>query len=415
MAVSFDDVEAAAAAIAGAVEHTPCDRSRTLSEITGADIVVKFENLQYTASFKERGALNKLLHLTPGDRKTGVIAMSAGNHAQGVAYHARRLDIPATIVMPRHTPMTKVRLTGKLGARVLLEGDELDGATAAARRIAGDEGLTFVHPYDDDHVIAGQGTVALEMLADFPDLDCLVVPVGGGGLISGMAIAAKAIKPDVEVVGVEAAEFPSMQDALAGRPSRGGGPTIAEGIAVKTVGERTLAITRDLVDGIVSVSEREIERAITVFLEIEKTVAEGAGAAALAAVFANPDRFAGRRIGLVLSGGNIDLRLLASVIMRGLVRDGRIVSLRIELNDVPGALATVAGVFGDADANIIEVHHQRTFSDNSAKASDIDVVAEIRDTDHAEEVMSRLEDAGYRVRRLSSNDGRAGTAGNRGG
>ncbi len=415
MAVTFDDVEAAAAAIAGAVEHTPCSHSRTLSEITGADIVVKFENLQYTASFKERGALNKLHHLTPGERKAGVIAMSAGNHAQGVAYHARRLDIPATIVMPRHTPMTKVRLTGKLGARVLLEGKDLDGATAAARRIAGDEGLTFVHPYDDDHVIAGQGTVAREMLADFPDLDCLVVPVGGGGLISGMAIAAKAIKPDVEVVGVEAAEFPAMQDALAGRPSRGGGPTIAEGIAVKTVGERTLAITRDLVDGMVSVSEREIERAITVYLEIEKTVAEGAGAAALAAVFANPDRFAGRRVGLVLSGGNIDLRLLASVIMRGLVRDGRIVSLRIELNDVPGALAAVAGVLGDADANIIEVHHQRTFSDNSAKATDIDVVAEMRDTDHAEEVLLRLKDAGYRVRRLSSNDGRAGSAGKRDG
>lgn len=415
MAVTFDDVEAAAAAIAGAVEHTPCAHSRTLSEITGADIVVKFENLQYTASFKERGALNKLHHLTPGERKAGVIAMSAGNHAQGVAYHARRLDIPATIVMPRHTPMTKVRLTGKLGARVLLEGNDLDGATAAARRIAGDEGLTFVHPYDDDHVIAGQGTVAREMLADFPDLDCLVIPVGGGGLISGMAVAAKAIKPDVEVVGVEAAEFPAMQDALAGRPSRGGGPTIAEGIAVKTVGERTLAITRDLVDGMVSVSEREIERAITVYLEIEKTVAEGAGAAALAAVFANPDRFAGRRVGLVLSGGNIDLRLLASVIMRGLVRDGRIVSLRIELNDVPGALAAVAGVLGDADANIIEVHHQRTFSDNSAKATDIDVVAEMRDTDHAEEVLLRLEDAGYRVRRLSSNDGRAGSAGKRDG
>lgn len=415
MAVTFDDVEAAAAAIAGAVEHTPCAHSRTLSEITGADIVVKFENLQYTASFKERGALNKLHHLTPGERKAGVIAMSAGNHAQGVAYHARRLDIPATIVMPRHTPMTKVRLTGKLGARVLLEGNDLDGATAAARRIAGDEGLTFVHPYDDDHVIAGQGTVAREMLADFPDLDCLVIPVGGGGLISGMAVAAKAIKPDVEVVGVEAAEFPAMQDALAGRPSRGGGPTIAEGIAVKTVGERTLAITRDLVDGMVSVSEREIERAITVYLEIEKTVAEGAGAAALAAVFANPDRFAGRRVGLVLSGGNIDLRLLASVIMRGLVRDGRIVSLRIELNDVPGALAAVAGVLGDADANIIEVHHQRTFSDNSAKATDIDVVAEMRDTDHAEEVLLRLEDAGYRVRRLSSDDGRAGSAGKRDG
>ena len=414
MAVTFDDVEAAAAAIAGAVEHTPCARSRTLSEITGADIVVKFENLQYTASFKERGALNKLLNLTPGDRRAGVIAMSAGNHAQGVAYHARRLGIPATIVMPRHTPMTKVRLTGKLGARVLLEGDDLGGATAAARRIAQDERLSFVHPYDDDHVIAGQGTVAREMLADFPDLDCLVVPVGGGGLISGMAIAAKAIKPDVEVVGVEATEFPAMQDALAGRPSQGGGPTIAEGIAVKTVGERTLAITRDLVDEMISVSEREIERAITVYLEIEKTVAEGAGAAALAAVFANPDRFAGRRVGLVLSGGNIDLRLLASVIMRGLVRDGRIVSLRIELNDVPGALAAVAGVLGDADANIIEVHHQRTFSDNSAKASDIDVVAEMRDTDHAEEVLLRLEDAGYRVRRLSSSDGRAGTAGRRG-
>lgn len=408
MTVTFEDIESAADAISGAVERTPCARSRTLSELTGADIVVKFENLQYTASFKERGALNRLLCLTPEQREGGVIAMSAGNHAQGVAYHARRLDIPATIVMPRHTPMTKVRLTGKLGAHVLLEGEDLGGANAAARRIAEDKGLTFVHPYDDDQVIAGQGTVALEMLADFPDLDCLVVPVGGGGLISGMAIAAKAVNPDIEIVGVEAAEFPSMQDALAGRHTLGGRPTIAEGIAVKTVAERTLAIARAFVDHMVSVSEREIERAITLYLEIEKTVAEGAGAAALAAVFANPARFNGRKVGLVLSGGNIDLRLLASVIMRGLARDGRVVSLRIELDDIPGALAAVAAVLGDAAANIIEVHHQRTFSDNSAKATDIDVVAEMRDTDHADAVLLRLKDAGYRVRRLSTGGGPVG-------
>ncbi len=408
MAVAFRDVEAAAAAIAGAVQRTPCAHSRTLSEMAGAEIFVKFENLQYTASFKERGALNRLLSLSPKKANAGVIAMSAGNHAQGVAYHARRLGLPAIVVMPRHTPMTKVRLTRKLGARVVLEGADLSGADAAANRLAKDEGLTFVHPYDDDHVIAGQGTIAMEMLEDFPDLDCLVVPVGGGGLISGIAIAAKALKPAIEIVGAEAALFPAMQDALDGRPARPGGRTIAEGIAVQTVGKRTLAITREHVDEMLSVAEREIEHAITLYLEIEKTVAEGAGAVPLAAVFKNRDRFAGRNVGVVLSGGNIDSRLLASVIMRGLVRDGRIVRLRIELSDVPGALAAVANVLGEAEANIIEVHHQRTFSDVSAKGTDIDVVAEMRDSDHVEEVLKRLAAAGYDVRLLSAGNGKPG-------
>ena len=410
MAVAFRDVEAAAAAIAGAVERTPCAHSRTLSEMAGAEIFVKFENLQYTASFKERGALNNLLNLPAKKAKAGVIAMSAGNHAQGVAYHARRLGLPATIVMPRHTPMTKVRLTRNLGARVVLEGDDLSGADAAAKRLAKDESLTPVHPYDDDHVIAGQGTIAMEMLEDFPDLDCLVVPVGGGGLIAGIAVAAKAIKPGIEIVGVEAALFPAMQDALDGRPAHPGAPTIAEGIAVQTVGKRTLAITRELVDKMFSVTEREIEHAITLFLEIEKTVAEGAGAVPLAAVFKNRDHFAGRNVGVVLSGGNIDSRLLASVIMRGLVRDGRIVRLRIELSDVPGALAAVATVLGEAEANIIEVHHQRTFSDVSAKGTDIDVVAEMRDSDHVEEVLKQLAAAGYDVRLLSTSDGNLGAS-----
>ena len=304
--------------------------------------------------------------------------------------------------MPRHTPFTKVRQTRSLGATVVLEGDDLDGATKEARRLAADAGLIFVHPFDDDHIIAGQGTAALEMLDSQPDLDCIVAPVGGGGLIGGMAVAARSIKPGIEIIGVEAAQFPAMQDALRGAPASAGVSTIAEGIAVKHVGGKTLPLVRDLVDDVVSVDEDALENAIVLYLEVEKTVAEGAGAASLAAVLTQPKRFAGRRVGLVLSGGNIDSRLLASVIMREMVRDGRITVLRVELNDVPGSLAKVATLFGEAQANIIEVNHHRTFSDQSAKATSIDVVAETRDRDHAQDLVALIKNAGYRVRLLST-------------
>ncbi len=408
MAVRLADVRAAASAIEGAVLRTQCVPSQTLSEITGARIFVKFENHQYTASFKERGALNKLLTLTDKERKAGVIAMSAGNHAQGVAYHAHRLGIPATVVMPRHTPFSKVARTRVHGATVVLEGDGLDGAAKEANRLAADGGLAFVHPYNDDHIIAGQGTVGLEMLDAQPDLDCIVVPVGGGGLIGGIAVAAKGIKPGIEIIGVEAALFPAMQETLRGTALSPGGPTIAEGIAVKHPGGKTLPLVRDLVDDLVSVREDEIESAIVLYLEVEKSVSEGAGAAALGAVLAQPQRFAGRRVGLVLSGGNIDSRLLASVIMRAMVRDGRIILLRVDLNDVPGSLAKVATMIGEAQANIIEIHHHRTFSDQSAKSTSIDVVAETRDPGHAQDVVALLKDAGYRVRLLSTEGDPAG-------
>ncbi len=401
MTVTRALVERAAETISGSVVRTPFLWSRTLSEIAGADLYIKFENLQYTASFKDRGALNKLVNLPADAAAAGVIAVSAGNHAQGVAYHGSRLGIAVTIVMPRHTPLTKIEYTRHHGARVVLEGDDLDAAAAAAHRIADAENLTFVHPFDDDLVIAGQGTVALEMLAEVPDLDDMVVPIGGGGLISGMAIAAKALRPAIRVTGVEAALYPAMREALAGRAAPVGGPTVAEGIAVKRVGERTLACVREWVDDLISVEEAEIEHAISLYLNVEKTVAEGAGAAALAAVLSHRARFRGRKVGLVLSGGNIDPRLLASVIMRELVRDGRIVRLRIQITDVPGALAAVTAVLGKAEANIIEVHHQRTFSDVSAKGADVDLVAEMRDAAHTREVVAALEAKGYSVRLLS--------------
>jgi threonine dehydratase len=400
--VGLDDIKAAAEAIASAVVRTPFLASKTLSELTGARVFVKFENLQYTASFKERGALNKLLALRAAGPVAGVIAVSAGNHAQGVAYHARRLGIAATIVMPRGTPMIKVRHTRAFGARVVLEGDDIDAAKVATDRIAAAERLTLVHPFDDPLIIAGQGTVALEMLAEQPDLDVIVVPIGGGGLISGIATAAKALRPDIRIVGVEAALYPAMIDTLAGRPVVKGGLTLADGIAVKKVGRLTATIVRRLVDDIVTVDERAIETAVNHYLDIEKTVAEGAGAASLAALESYRDRFADRRVGVVLSGGNIDSRLLASVIMRGLVRDQRIVRLRVALRDTPGALGELASVFGRAEANIIEVLHQRTFSNLSAKATDVEVVAETRDAEHVSQLIKALESAGFAAVRLDS-------------
>jgi threonine dehydratase len=398
------DVEAAAAAIREAVPPTPFHRSATLSAIAGAELFVKFENLQFTASFKERGALNRLLRLSPAERAAGVIAMSAGNHAQAVAHHARRLGIAATIVMPRDTPDVKVDGTAAHGARVLLEGDDLEQAEQRALALAAERGLTLIHPYDDPAVIAGQGTVALEMLVERPDLDVLAVPVGGGGLIAGMATAAKAIKPSIEVIGVETARYPGMYNALRGLPPAAASGTVAEGIAVKQPGALALPIVRALVDDILLVDEPRLEQAIALYAAIEKTVAEGAGAAALAGVLDRPERFRGRRVGVVLSGGNIDTRLLASVLMRDLVHQGRIARLRIDIPDRPGVLAAVAGAIGEAGGNILEVQHNRLFSHTQAKETDLEVVIETRGPAHLRAVVAALAEQGFRARSLDAAD-----------
>jgi len=391
--VTLDDVRAAASLIASAVERTPMLHSRTLSRLTGAEVWLKFENLQFTASFKERGALNRLLALTAAERSRGVIAMSAGNHAQGVAFHAARLGIRAVIVMPRGTPNNKISATQVHGAEVVLEGDSLADAAAHARERQDRDGLTFIHPYDDPAIIAGQGTVALEMLEQAPELDTLLVPVGGGGLLSGMACAAKALRPAIEVWGVESKTYCAMHQKLAGLPVAVGGDTIAEGLAVRDVGELTLSMTRALANGVLLVEEEAIERAIVALVEIEKTVAEGAGAAGLAALLEHPGRFAGRRVGIPLCGGNIDSRLLAAVLMRGLVRDGRLVRLRVNLPDVAGSLARVTTLIGEAGGNIIEVQHQRVFDAASAKSAEVEFMIETRSRDHArviQDALSRL-------------------------
>ncbi len=401
MSVTINDIRSAAQALKGAVVETPCAYSKTLSLITGAEVVVKFENLQFTGAFKDRGALIKLLSLTDEERARGVIAMSAGNHAQGVAYHAQRLGIPATIVMPKHTPNVKVMHTRNLGANVILDGETLLEADARAHEIADKEDLTFVHPYDDAHIIAGQGTVALEMLEADPGLETLIVPVGGGGLIAGCAVAAKAIKPDITLIGVEAELYPCMYNALSGRTDFKGGQTIAEGIAVKRPGALTLDIVQQLVDDVVTVTEDSLEQAIVMYLEIEKTVAEGAGAAGLATLLTYPERFQGKRVGLVLTGGNIDSRLLASVIMRGLVRDGRIVRFRMNISDVPGQLALVTSLIGNQGGNIIEVRHQRMLLDVPAKGAELDVLIETRDRAHADTIKQALNDAGLSVELIS--------------
>ena len=394
--VTLQDVRAAAERIAGAVVHTPCLRSETLSRIAKADIWLKFENLQFTASFKERGALNTLLQLTPDERQRGVIAMSAGNHAQGVAYHAGRLAIPATIVMPAFTPNMKVTHTRGHGAKVVLHGNTLAEAAAEAHRLAAAEKLVFVHPYDDPRIIAGQGTIALEMLHDVPELDTLVAPVGGGGMIAGCAVAARGLKPDLKVIGVETAGYSAMRQQMAGEPVTAGGDTIAEGIAVRDIGELPLKICRALLEKVVSVDEVTIERAIALLLEVEKTVVEGAGAVGLAALLAYPELFRGRKVGLVLSGGNIDTRLLASVLLRGLVRDGRIVQLRLMIGDAPGQLARVATIIGKLGGNIVEVQHQRLFG-VVAKATELDVTVETRDRAHVRELVAALEADGFKV------------------
>jgi threonine dehydratase len=395
--VTLDDIRAAAKRIAGALEPTPCVHSRTLSKLTGAEVFLKFENLQFTASFKERGALNKLLSLSDADRRRGVIAMSAGNHAQAVAYHAARLGIPATIVMPRGSPNTKIRNTQVHGATVVLEGDNLFEAGKHARGLAARDNLVFVHPYEDALIIAGQGTVALEMLQAVPDLEMLVVPVGGGGLISGMATAAKALQKNIVVYGVESKNYPSMHQRLNNLPVECGGDTIAEGIAVKDVGNIAFGIIQQLVKEVLVVKEETIERAVVALIEIEKTVAEGAGGAALAALLEHPARFAGKRIGLPISGGNIDSRVLASVLMRGLVRDARLVRLRVTMPDISGSLAKVAGLIADGGGNIVEVQHQRVFSTASAKSTEIEFLIETRDREHTEALIARLESNGVRV------------------
>jgi threonine dehydratase len=394
---SLADVEAAADRIAGQVVRTPSTRSETLSAVLGASVVVKFENLQFTASFKERGALNRLLHLTPEERQAGVVAVSAGNHAQAVAYHARRLGIAATIVMPEATPFVKVARTRDLGATVELKGETIGDALEHVKGLV-DAGLVFIHPFDDPLIMAGAGTVALELLADHPDLECLVIPVGGGGLISGCAVAARGVRPDIEIVGVQTAGFPSMVQALQ-HDERGcpGGPTMAEGIAVPRAGELTRRLVAEFVDDVVVVPEAAIEDGVNLFLEIEKVVSEGAGAAGLAALQEHPARFAGKRVGVVLSGGNIDPRLLASVILRALVRSGRLTRLRVTVDDRPGSLARLTQVVADAGGNIIEVVHQRLFADIPIRSTEIELVVETLDREHADRLMVQLRSVGYRV------------------
>lgn len=395
MSVTLDDIRQAAVRLEGNVERTPCLHSATLSRLTGCEVYIKFENHQFTASFKERGALNHLLSLTPEERTRGVIAMSAGNHAQAVAYHAARLGIHATIVMPRHTPNLKVRNTRDFGAEVHLEGNGVDEAGAYAQRLAEERDLVFVHPYDDERVIAGQGTIAPEMLEAAPDLDCLVIPIGGGGLIGGNAVAAKALKPDIEVIGVQTQRFPAMQQALAGEEIHCGLATLAEGIAVKQPGRLPREIVRELVSDIVLVDEPEIERAILMLLEIEKSVAEGPGAAGLAALLSDPARYRGRKVGLVLCGGNIDMLALSSVIQRGLVRSGRIVRVRVGIPDVPGSLAELTRLLAEQRANVIQIAHQRTFTDLSLRATEVEATLETLGSEHTREVIAALRAEGY--------------------
>ena len=398
---TIDDIRAAAKRIEGAVVRTPMLKSATLSEVTGAEVWLKFENLQFTSAYKERGALNKLLQLSEEERARGVIAASAGNHSQAVAYHATRLGIPATIVMPESTPTVKVTKTEGYGATVVLHGDMFDDAYAKARELSLERGLVFVHPFDDAQVIAGAGTVALEMLDQAPDLNMLVVPIGGGGLMSGVSIAARAIKPDIELIGVEALLYPSMKCALQGCQLPLGGDTLAEGIAVKQPGELTSAILKDHVDDVVLVEERDIERAVAMLAGLEKTVVEGAGAAGLAAMLSDPERYKGKKVGTLLCGGNIDTHLLANVLVRDLVRQGRIARLRVAAQDQPGALAKITAQFHDAGVNIIEIRHSRIFTALPAKETVIEVECEARDAAAIDKVEQMLQAAGFNVERAS--------------
>ena len=407
LAVAFPDIEAAQRIIRGKVLRTPTIPAPRLSERTGAEIFVKYENMQATASFKDRGALVKLMSLSPEARAKGVVAMSAGNHAQAVAFHARRLAIPATIVMPVATPFVKVGNTERLGAKVVLAGETLHEARAKAEEIARESGLTLVHPYDDPKVIAGQGTAGLEILRDAPDLDCLVVPIGGGGLISGVAVAAKHLKPAIEIYGVQCDAYPAMLCAVRGTPPPAGASTLAEGIAVKVPGSLTIPIVKALVNDILIVGEEAIERAVAAFLTLQKTMAEGAGASGLAAVMANPGLFLGKKVGIVLTGGNIDPRILASITIRGLEREERIVGFRIYISDRPGTLGRIATLIGKSGANIIEVWHQRLFLDVPAQGATVDVLIEVKDAGHAHVVEAALKADGFTFKRLRASGSEA--------
>ena len=400
-APTIDDITGASMRIKGAVVRTPMLVSRTLSDIVGTEVWLKFENLQFTAAYKERGALNKLLQLTDEERSRGVIAASAGNHAQAVAYRGKRLGIPVTIVMPTPTPTIKVTQTESHGAKVILYGSMFDDAYARARELALEEGYTFVHPFDDPQIIAGAGTLGLELLEDAPEIDTIVVPIGGGGLMSGVAIAARALKPDIELIGVEAELYPSMKCAIDGCNLPLGGDTLAEGIAVKQPGHLTSQILRELLNDIMLVPERDLERAVAMLVGIEKTVVEGAGAAGLAAILSDPARFAGKKVATILCGGNIDTHLLANVLVRDLVRQGRIARLRIAAEDRPGALAAITGKFHEAGVNIIETNHSRIFTSLPAKDTVIEVECEARDASAIDDVVSRLESAAFQVERAS--------------
>jgi threonine dehydratase len=393
--LAFTDIEAAARRLQGQLLDTPCVASKTLSQITGADVFLKFENLQYTASFKERGACNKLAQLSAEEGRRGVVAMSAGNHAQGVAYHAQRLGLRAVIVMPRFTPGVKIERTRGFGAEVVLHGDTLDESRSHALALAEREGLVFIHPYDDEAIVAGQGTVGLEMLHAVPDLDTLIVAIGGGGLIAGMATAARAIKPGIEIIGAQTSRFPAMVNAIKGTHHPQGSSTIAEGIAVGTPGVIPQAIIKRLVDDLVLVDEGDIEQAMVMLLEIEKTLVEGAGAAGLAALLKYPERFKGKKVGLVLCGGNIDPLLLAAIIERGMVRAGRLARIRVSARDVPGSLARITATVADAGANIDEVHHQRAFTMLAAQNVDIELVLQTRGREHIGQVLAVLQAAGF--------------------
>lgn len=401
MPITLTEIEAARRVLAGHVLRTPMLPAPRLSALTGANVFVKYENLQVTNSFKDRGALVKLSALTADERKRGVVAMSAGNHAQAVAYHAARLGIPATIVMPITTPAVKVAATHSHGAQVVLEGESVADAQVACEKLMHERSLTLVHPYDDPLIIAGQGTIALEMLEDVPDLDILVIPIGGGGLISGNAIAARAVRPKIEIVGAEAALYPSMWNAVAGEHREIGGPTLAEGIAVKNVGKLTLPIIRELVSEIILVDEARLEQSVNAYLTLQKTMAEGAGAAGLAAMLTKPERFAGKRVGLILCGGNIDPRILASIMVRELERENQIVSFRLIIPDRPGMLGQIATRLGELGANILEVEHKRLFLDVPAKGTSLDVTVETRDSRHAAEILSAFEAEGYVVQPLT--------------
>jgi len=400
MAVTYDDIVEAAGRIKGQIERTPTRLSRTLSSITGAEVWTKYENLQFTAAYKERGALNKLLQLTPAERKRGVITASAGNHAQGLAYHAQRLGVPSVIVMPVNTPFVKVQQTRFFGAEIVLTGETFDDAYAHSIALRDARDLVYVHPFNDADVMAGQGTIALEMFEDAPDLEVLPTPIGGGGLISGIATVARHLKNEIRIIGVEPAMFPSFTARMRGVHAKAGGSTIAEGIAVKEVGDLSYEIARPLIDDVLLIEEPYFERAIALYCNVEKTVVEGAGAASLAALLAYPDKFRGKSCGLIVTGGNIDTRLLASVLTRSLIRDGRIANLRFTGDDRPGLLANVSRILGDQGANIISVEHRRHALDVPAKGAEFDIEIETRDAQHTEEIIQTLAREGYPPKRF---------------